>query len=60
MYSKHKAERVRQQESENVCRATIVEKRKKIMKKKKCQFVMMPGEPSLNVGENSVVKTVLV
>ena len=57
MYSKHKSERVRQQGSEKVCRATIVKKRKKLLKKKKCRFVMMLGDPSLNVSENSVVKT---
>ena len=56
MYSKHEEEKVRQEGIKNICRATIVEKWKKLMNEDKCQFSTMHEDPSSNVGERSVEK----
>ena len=57
MYSKHEAEKVRQEGIKKVCRATIVEKWKKLTNEEKCRFGTMHEDPSSNVGEMSIEKT---
>ena len=57
MYSKHEAEKVRQEGIKKVCRATIVEKWKKLTNEEKCRFGMMHEDPSSNVSEMSIEKT---
>lgn len=57
MYSKHEAEKVRQEGIKKVCRATIVEKWKKLTNEEKCRFGTMHEDPSSNVGERSIEKT---
>ena len=57
MYSKHEAEKVRQEGIKKVCRATIVEKWKKLTNEEKYRFGTMHEDPSSNVGERSIEKT---
>ena len=40
-----------------VCRATIVEKWKKLTNEEKCRFGTMHEDPSSNVGERRIEKT---
>lgn len=56
MYSKYEANTDSQQGVGKVCRATIVEKWKKLTKNKQRKFGMMAEDPILDVCESSVMK----